>query len=110
MSKAMLIEHDTWLYSAMAPTGRLFGAGEPHPGEGWGDTPCAPLSGEAPSATITIEHSLAEQKATFDAAWLEIATENERLEAENADLKATIAKFDPDGDGKPGGSVAKATK
>lgn len=32
------------------------------------------------------------------------------LEAENADLKAQIAKFDPDGDGKPGGGKTKAEK
>jgi hypothetical protein len=28
------------------------------------------------------------------------------LEAENAELRAQLAKFDPDGDGKAGGSVA----
>ena len=33
-----------------------------------------------------------------------IQTENAALKKEVADLKAQLAKFDPDGDGKPGGS------
>jgi len=32
----------------------------------------------------------------------------EELQTKNAELQAAIAKFDPDGDGKPGGSKAKA--
>lgn len=37
-----------------------------------------------------------------------IQTENAALKKEVADLKAHLAKFDPDGDGKAGGSKPKA--
>jgi hypothetical protein len=130
MSKAPIIEHDTWLYSDAAPTGRLFGAGELHPGEGWQDMPSGANEGLG-AAADAIEDAIADQKARFDTAWAELTTEHEsvqaaltKAEAENKDLrgeiaskdedirqlKEAVAKFDPDGDGKPGGSVSKASK
>lgn len=142
MSKAPIIEHDTWLYH---PTkgARLFGAGEQHPGEGWSDEPSTNDAATDQSAGQNdwgekLNQALAEQKGTFDAAWGDLAEENDRLgqelakrqgelatatatiaeqaqtiaarDDELANLKAQIAKFDPDGDGKPGGSVSKASK
>lgn len=124
MSKAIL-EHNTWLYSDEAPNGRLFAAGERHPGEGWLDEPVmvleVPLAGPADDGDAA-QALLDAQKAKFDAAWDELAREHdtaladlEKLRAENVALKAQveeqaaiIARFDADGDGKPGGSKAKA--
>ena len=115
MTKAPIIEHDTWLYRADG-TSRLFAAGELHPNEDWLDEP--PTSIGPVSATGTsLEAAVADQKAKFDAAWDELAAERDLLAEENENLKAEIArltevvaKFDADGDGKPGGSVAKTSK
>lgn len=115
MTKAPIIEHDTWLYRADG-TSRLFSAGELHPGEGWLDEPTSSIDSLSATGT-SLEAAQADQKAKFDAAWDELsaerdllAEENENLRAEIADLKAQIAKFDGDGDGdgKPGGRAAKA--
>ena len=113
MTKAPIIEHDTWLYRADG-TSRLFAAGELHPNEDWLDEPATSIN----PVTATgrgLEAVLADQKAKFDTAWDELtaerdllAEENENLAAAIAELKARIAKFDGDGDGKPGGRAAKA--
>jgi hypothetical protein len=51
MTKAPIIEHDTWLYSTEAATGRLFEAGVEHPGDGWKDAPTpAPAPGGSDKA------------------------------------------------------------
>lgn len=76
-------EHATWLYPVEGEP-RIFEPGEEHPGDGWFDHPR-----DAAAARATAGPDLA---------------------AENAELKAQIAKFDPDGDGKPGGARRKAEK
>lgn len=127
MSAPKTFEHDTWLYHA-AEGGRLFLAGEKQPGDDWLDHPQTQTEARAAGATdgrvADLEGQLTDQKTKFDASWAEISKAKNALEGENGDLrgeiaskdedirqlKATIAKFDPDGDGKPGGSVAKASK
>lgn len=157
MSKA-IFEHDTFLFSDEAPAGRLFVAGQQHPGKGWADEPPAPIEtlhdahtiqvadetsaaewGEklnAALADLTAKHDEAkaalsaenddlrgqiasltedlrqanEALAKFDEAWAEITTERDGLKAKVDEQAAMIAKFDPDGDGKPGGSAPKAAK
>lgn len=120
MSKAPILEHDTWLYSAEAPAGRLFAAGVLHPGDGWGDEPLAAQAastGDTSDAANSTQAALDAQKVKFDEAWEELAADHdkalaevEKLKAENAELREAIAKFDPDGDGKPGGSKPKPDK
>lgn len=127
MSAPKTFEHDTWLYHA-ADGARLFLASQEQPGDGWFDhpqNPTAALVGAAPDGRVAeLETQLADQRAKFDTAWAEISKDKKSLEDENGDLrgevaskdedirqlKATIAKFDPDGDGKPGGGVAKPSK
>ena len=141
MTRAPIIEHDTWLFSDEAPTGRLFAAGSAHPGEGWADEPTAC---DAPFAADGTD-LLAAQAEKFDKAWADAMREREGLDRENADLRASItsrdedirqltekladvnvqlgaanlkiaeqaeqiAKFDKDGDGKPGGGAPKLQK
>lgn len=79
---ASTLKHDTWLWSKDAPDGRLFAAGVEHPGKGWSDEPPIPPT---------------------------LAEENAALKAKLDEQAAAIAKFDPDGDGKPGGRARKAT-
>lgn len=49
--------HDTWLYSAEAPNGRLFLAGEAVPASGWVDAPdkIKPASKDAQIAALKAE-------------------------------------------------------
>jgi len=116
---------DTVLYH---PThgSRLFAQDDQDPGEEWSDAPVAAVEAAAVPVDIQgkIDEALSDQKAKFDKAWGELSAAKKALDDENGDLrgeiaskdedirqlKATIAKFDPDGDGKPGGSVAKASK
>lgn len=121
---ANVLEHDTFLFSDEAPSGRLFAAGDEHPGDGWVDQPVTPVkapveaTGEpGPSVDERIDAALAEQAEKFDTAYGELLTERDLLADENKKLQAKvdeqaamIAKFDPDGDGKPGGSAPKAAK
>ena len=118
MSKAIL-DHDTWLYSADAPAGRLFGAGQLHPGEGWGDEPLPQIVQPQSERTDgdAIQAALGAQKAKFDEAWEGLSAEHDKaladietLTAENEELRGQIAAFDQDGDGRPGGSKSKAEK
>lgn len=122
MSQPKTFAHATCLYSEEAPLGRIFAAGEPHPGEGWQDSPegleqPAPPEPQAESpgaiaalqtaldlANDEIESLLKEKDRIVDAAQVEI----DRLTAENAALQAEIAKVDGDKDGKVGGTAPKA--
>lgn len=64
--------------------------------------------GAVPSTGDT---AAAEKRADEAEATAKEATDRaDALEAELAEAKATIAKFDKDGDGKPGGSKAKDDK
>lgn len=136
-ANAGLIEHDTWLYHPSKGS-RLFGAGERHPGDSWSDEPELPPVTDLRKGESEAQwgeklnkalNDLEDQRKTFDASWADLTEENKRLEGQNADLseqlgkaqadldaatgeiaalKAQIAKFDGDGDGKPGGRAAKA--
>lgn len=109
---------DTFLYSAEAPEGRLFAAGQRHPGEGWHDhprdVPVAVTAADAGSgfelrladAASELETArgevgdlraqLADQEAKFNQSWDRLKGEKATADAENADLRNTITSRDED--------------
>lgn len=124
MSEHPTFKHDTFLYSAQAPDGRLFAKGDEHPGEGWHDHPSAverphslhdanrsDATNETSGAALLaaneklaeLEKAKAEQVATFDASWKELTAKHDGAQAEiqslkdeNKDLRGEIASKDED--------------